>query len=65
MMGGTQLKTALQKGPGVLVGTKVNMGQQCALAAKKKASVILGCEQMKKVISVQFWVLSPRETWRH
>lgn len=41
MMGGTQLKTALQKGPGVLVGTKVNMGQQCALAAKKRLALSL------------------------
>lgn len=31
---GTQMKAALQKGPGFLVGTKLNMGQQCAFVAK-------------------------------
>lgn len=43
MLGATQLEgSSKEKDPGVLVNTKLNTSEQCALAAKK-ASDILSC----------------------
>lgn len=64
MLGDEQLEDgSAEKGPGVLVDTKLNVSQQWALAAK--ANSILSCikqsivRRLREVILVLYWLGQP------